>query len=88
MISTCVSFMFRFVFEDQIDFIKASVMDGDNVYLLTSFIIAWQFLSDFVVKFYLHLTFFFLQIDDEESIELLEKSMAKSALEKLQVCIP
>ncbi|GLT72453.1 hypothetical protein SLA2020_443870 [Shorea laevis] len=44
---------YQFVFEDQIDFIKASVMDGDN-------------------------------IDDEESIESLEKSMAKSALEKLQ----
>ncbi|XP_062168668.1 pre-mRNA-splicing factor ATP-dependent RNA helicase DEAH1-like [Alnus glutinosa] len=43
----------QFVFEDQIDFIKASVMDGDN-------------------------------IDDGESTELLEKSMAKSAFEKLQ----
>ncbi|KAG2679399.1 hypothetical protein I3760_11G048900 [Carya illinoinensis] len=44
---------YQFVFEDQIDFIKASVMDGDN-------------------------------LDNEEPIELLEKSLAKSALEKLQ----
>lgn len=44
---------YQFVFEDQIDFIKASVMDGDN-------------------------------IDNEEAAELLEKSRAKSALEKLQ----
>ncbi|XP_065629546.1 pre-mRNA-splicing factor ATP-dependent RNA helicase DEAH1 [Quercus suber] len=44
---------YQFVFEDQIDFIKASVMGGEN-------------------------------IDNEEATELLEKSMAKSALEKLQ----
>ncbi|KAE8124420.1 hypothetical protein FH972_019308 [Carpinus fangiana] len=44
---------YQFVFEDQIDFIKASVMDGENIV-------------------------------DEESTKLLEKSVAKSALEKLQ----
>ncbi|KAB1201290.1 putative pre-mRNA-splicing factor ATP-dependent RNA helicase DHX16 [Morella rubra] len=44
---------YQFVFEDQIDFIKATVMDGDN-------------------------------FGDEDPTELLEKSKAKSALEKLQ----
>ncbi|GMP33352.1 hypothetical protein CsSME_00006709 [Camellia sinensis var. sinensis] len=47
---------YQFVFENQIDFIKASVMDGVN-------------------------------FQDELLTESLEESMAKSAFEKLQVCI-
>ncbi|KAJ7978712.1 ATP-dependent RNA helicase [Quillaja saponaria] len=50
---TQISDDYQFVFEDQIDFIKASVMDGD-------------------------------EYDHEQPVEALEKSRAKSALEKLQ----
>ena len=32
-------FCFRFVFEDQIEFIKASVMEGDEVWLKLSIVI-------------------------------------------------
>lgn len=87
--------MFRFVFEDQIEFIKESVMDGDEVYLLTSLIIVWHILlycgvygdlfSGITVNVSSFSEFKKMQFDDEQAMESLEKSKAKSAFEKLQV---
>lgn len=47
--------MFRFVFEDQIEFIKDSVMDGDEVYILNSLITVYHVLFTYLFFFQLWL---------------------------------
>lgn len=46
---------FRFVFEDQIEFIKDSVMDGDEVYILNSLITVYQYHVLFICLFFFQL---------------------------------
>lgn len=77
--------LLRFVFEDQIEFIKESVMDGDKVDPLS---LSYMCLSvKFSFEIHKWLSYSCVQYDNEMPDESLDYSRAKSALEKLQVCI-
>jgi hypothetical protein len=65
--------MFRFVFEDQVEFVKASIMDDNNVYLLTTLIM-------FCGETPSACCFLVLQTDDEKPTKLLEKSIGQNRL--------
>ncbi|GFZ07707.1 RNA helicase family protein [Actinidia rufa] len=77
---------YQFVFEDQIDFIKASVMEGVNVCMMASLIVCDRCSQFLILVFLVRLfsrTFSLKKIHPLRS-EDLEESMAKSAFEKLQ----
>lgn len=75
------------MFEDQIEFIKATVVEGDKVYLIFPFLLNLKWSFNFLLQFSYPCFFFFdMQFDDELATESLDESNAKSALEKLQVC--
>lgn len=78
-------FLNRFVFENQIEFIQDEVMKGDNVCTTIIYTFKVFFISRF--NHFLNKFTLTLQYDGETYGDSPDESVAKSAFEKLQVCI-